>query len=198
MTEAFFAERATAAHFDALADLFRAASCPCFCRFWHFEGTNNAWLDRCANQPEENEGAFREALFGGAPEAMGVVARRPGSPDLAGWAKVSPARAAPKIYDRRLYRGLPCFEGDRARVFVLGCLLVRPALRKQHVSDALIEGAIALARAEGASALEALPRQPKEPVSDEEVWTGVPSLFARHGFEIVHAFEPYPVMRRSF
>ena len=29
--------------------LFDAAGSPCFCRFWHFTGTNNEWLDRCAN-----------------------------------------------------------------------------------------------------------------------------------------------------
>ena len=39
-------EAVTPHHLDALADLFRACESPCFCRYWHFEGDKNAWLER--------------------------------------------------------------------------------------------------------------------------------------------------------
>lgn len=183
-------------HADGLAALFDAAGSPCFCRFWHFAGTNNEWLDRCYNQTGENERQLREALAARSEEARGVVALTPHG-QLVGWLKVAPVAVMKKAYDRRLYKGLPCFDGDRGGVYTLGCFLVHPDHRKRHVTDALVRGAIDLAPAWGARALEAFPRRPKEPVGDDELWTGPMSTFARAGFEEVHAFEPYPVLRRT-
>lgn len=183
-------------HADGLAALFRAASSPCFCRFWHFTGSNNDWLDRCANAASENERELRAALEAHGDEARGVVALERASGALVGWAKVAPVTSMRKAYDRRLYRGLPCFEGDRTGVFALGCLLVHPGQRKRGVSEALVRGAVALAPSWGARALEAFPRRPSEPVSDDELWTGPLSAFTKNGFVEVHAFEPYPVLRR--
>ncbi|MEZ4298766.1 MAG: GNAT family N-acetyltransferase [Polyangiaceae bacterium] len=184
-------------HADGLTALFHAAGSPCFCRFWHFGGTNNDWLDRCANAPGENERELREGLSSGSPEAQGVVAIHAATGTLAGWVKVSPVAAVKKAYDRKLYRGLPCFEGDRTGVFAIGCLLVHPEHRKRAVSTALVRGAVEIAPGWGARALEAFPRRPKEPVRDEELWTGPMGAFEKNGFVEVHAFEPYPVLRRS-
>ena len=102
-----------------------------------------------------------------------------------------------KAYDRRLYRNLPCFAGDRTGVMTIGCLLVHPEHRKRGVSEALVRGAIVFAPSWGARALEAFPRRPKEPVRDDELWTGPMSAFERNGFVEVHAFDPYPVLRRE-
>lgn len=182
---------------DGLALLFQAAASPCFCRFWHFTGTNNDWLDRCANATDENERELREALSAGSDEARGVVAIDVGSGVVAGWMKVAPVAAMKKAYDRRLYRNLPCFEGDRAGVMAIGCLLVHPEHRKRGVSGALVRGAIAIAPSWGARALEAFPRRPKEAVRDDELWTGPMGAFEKNGFAEVHTFEPYPVLRRD-
>ena len=65
------------------------------------------------------------------------------------------------------------------------------------VATALVGGAVRLAPAWGARALEAFPRNPKEPVSDEELWHGPMGAYAAHGFSVVHDFEPYPVLRRE-
>ena len=184
-------------HADGLAALFHAAGSPCFCRFWHFTGTNNDWLDRCANAPGENERELREALASGSPEAQGVVAIERSTGIFAGWMKVAPVPAMKKAYDRRLYRNLPCFEGDRAGVFAIGCFLVHPEHRKRALSTVLVRGVVEIAPSWGARALEAFPRRPKEPVRDDELWTGPMGAFERNGFEEVHAFEPYPVLRRA-
>lgn len=183
------------AHEAGLAALFEAAGSPCHCRFWHFEGSNNAWLERCATAPGQNRADFASALGEGSDEARGVVAVGPEGA-LQGWLKVAPASLMRKLYDRRLYRGLPCFEGDRRGVMVIGCALVHPAHRHTGVATALVAGAVRLAPAWGARALEAFPRRPKEPVSDEELWTGPMGAYARSGFVEVSEFEPYPVLRR--
>lgn len=184
-------------HADGLAALFHAAGSPCFCRFWHFTGTNNDWLDRCANAAGDNERELREALAAGSPEAQGVVALLAATGTVIGWMKVAPAAAVKKAYDRRLYKNLPCFEGDRAGVFAIGCFLVHPDHRKRALSTALVRGAVAIAPSWGARALEAFPRRPKEPVRDDELWTGPMGAFEANGFVEVHTFEPYPVLRRA-
>lgn len=188
-------EAAGPAHAAGLFALFEGAGSPCYCRFWHFEGNNNAWLERCATAAAENRDELEQALADGSDEARGVVARA--GERIVGWLKVAPATVMQKAYARRLYRGLPCFTGDRAGVFLIGCALVHPGNRHQGVATALVRGAVALAPAWGARALEALPRRPREPVSDDELWTGPMGAFTQNGFVEVHAFEPYPVLRRE-
>jgi len=122
----------------------------------------------------------------------GVVAL--GGNDVVGWLKLAPAAAVPKLYAQRVYRRLPCFDGPRDGVLTVGCLLVDPAWRRRGVARALVHGAIAFARAEGARALEAFPRRADE-LRDEEAFTGPFSLFVEAGFQIVHDFQPYPVLR---
>jgi GNAT superfamily N-acetyltransferase len=181
-------------HAAGLAALFEAAGSRCYCRFWHFTGTNNAWLERCGLAPEENRAELEAALAAGSDEARGVVALA--GEALIGWLKVAPAAVMRKAYDRRLYRGLPCFDGDRDGVFLIGCALVHPEHRRRGVATALVAGAVRIAPAWGARALEALPRRPREPVSDEELWTGPAGAFAASGFTEAQAFDPYPVLRR--
>jgi GNAT superfamily N-acetyltransferase len=192
-------------HTRGLVSLFDAAGSPCFCRFWHFNGTNNEWLERCAQAPQENRSELDRALAESNGEARGVVAIHPSgsmsahldSPAVIGWMKVCPAVAVPKIYERRLYRDLPCFSGDRAGIFTIGCVLIHPQHRRQGIATALVQAAVELAPAWGARAIEAFPRRPKEAVHEDELWTGPEGAFAKNGFVEVNSFEPYPVLRRE-
>ena len=183
-------------HLAGLVALFEAAGSPCYCRFWHFEGDNNAWLDRCYNAPSDSRAEFEAALASGSDEARGIVASDERG-DLVGWLKVAPVAAVKKAYARRLYRGLPCFDGDRSGVFLIGCALVHPAHRHRGVANALVAGAVRIAPSWGARALEAFPRRPREPVSDDELWTGPMGVYDNSGFVEVHTFDPYPVLRRE-
>jgi GNAT superfamily N-acetyltransferase len=191
-------EAAGPRHAEGLVALFEAAGSPCYCRFWHFTGTNNAWLERSALAPEESRAELLTAIAERSDEARGIVAIATiGSepPRVVGWLKVAPAAIMTKAYDRRLYRKLPCFDGDREGVLLIACALVHPDHRHRGVASALVGGAVQYATVCGARALEALPRRPKEPVSDEELWTGPMGAFTAHGFEIVNDFDPYPVLR---
>lgn len=182
-------------HTQGLEELFHAAGSPCFCRFWHFSGTNNEWLDVCANAPRENADAFAHALAERTDEARGIVALD-GS-RIVGWLKVAPAFVMRKAYERRFYKQLPVLQGNREGVFLIACALVHPNFRKQGVAKALVGAAIEMAPALGATVLEALPCRPKEAVMDETLWTGPMGAYTVHGFVAVGGFDMYPVLRRT-
>lgn len=183
---------ASAQHASGLKQLFASNGYGCYCRLWHFDGTAREWLARCSQRPEENAAECEQALTAGSPEMMGMVASR--GDEIVGWLKLAPAHVAGKLYGQRLYKDLPCFGGDRQGTYCVGCLLVREDQRHQGVARALLAGAIEQARRWGARALEALPRSDRD-AADVSLMMGPTQLFLAAGFQIVHDFEPYPVLR---
>jgi GNAT superfamily N-acetyltransferase len=133
-----------------------------------------------------------EALAAGSPETCGIVALEEGR--VVGWLKLAEARVMQKLYDQRVYRRLPCFEGPREGVYTVGCLLVEPGHRRRGVATVMLNAAVEYAELRGGTAIEAFPRR-AEGTRDEEVWTGPFPLFERCGFVIVNDFAPYPVLR---
>jgi len=176
---------------EPLARLFDRAESSCFCRYFHFEGDNNAWLARLFHEPDAN----RRELIAHArdPVLTGVVATLPDGTAV-GWMKLEAAKSLPKLYAQRTYRALPCFEGPRAGVLTVGCFLVDPAWRRRGVARALLRAGLDLARAEHMSAVEAFPRR-AEGAPDEQLFTGPLALFTSAGFEIVSDQTQYPVLR---
>lgn len=178
-------------HAEALAQLFERTGSPCFCRWWHFSGDKNAWLDRCYNAPEKSRGELIDAV--GSPQGTGIVAVEDDA-RVVGWMKLARAEDVPKLYDQRLYKGLPCFAGDRQGVLTVGCFLVDEAQRRSGIAGGLLGAAIDWAKAHHAVAIEAFPRR-ADILAPEEMWTGPFELYRRAGFEVVNEFAPYPVLR---
>lgn len=188
-------EAAGPRHAPGLVALFQRTESPCFCRWWHFEGDKNAWLDRCANRPGESRAELERALTEGNGQAQGTVALDD-QDQVIGWMKVTPASSVPKLFEQRLYKGLPCLNGPRDGVWVIGCFLIDEAWRRQGVAGALLDAGIALAQRSGASSLEAFPRRADD-VPAEGLWTGPFALYRARGFEVVHELAQYPVLRLS-
>jgi GNAT superfamily N-acetyltransferase len=174
-----------------LLALFEASHSSCFCRYWHFTGNKNEWLDRCAHRPEENAAELAAAVTSGAPGGRGLVALIDGA--CVGWLKLTPRAAVPKLRSLPVYRSLDL--GPEDTTYAIGCMLVHPSFRRRGVARALVEAAPAAARAWGALAVEAYPRRSPHPLSDEEAWQGPEKLFADAGFIAVHDDGPYPVLR---
>jgi len=181
-------------HAAGLTALFASNGYGCFCRFWHFEGTARDWLERCAQRPDENRSEMLAALAEGSPQMYGLVACREG--EVVGWLKLAPATTLHKLYGQRLYKGLASLAGPREGVFTVACLLVREDVRHRGVARALLAGAIAEAPRWGARALEAFPRSDPE-LADAALMLGPTQFFLSAGFEVVHDFYPYPVLRRT-
>ena len=179
-------------HTAALLSLFERTGTPCHCQYWHFSGDKNAWLDRLFHAPEQNRDAFIESLADSPAELRGVVALV--GAKAVGWLKLCPAERVPKLYDQRLYRGLPALSGPREGVLTVGCLLVDEEFRRRGVARALVEQAVVLAESRGARCIEAFPRR-SDQAGPAELWTGPFSIFEQAGFKIVSDFAPYPVLR---
>lgn len=182
-------------HLRGVIDLFEAAACPCFCRYWHFEGDKNEWLERCSIGHGNNEREFAEAAARGSDEASGVVAIE--GDLVVGWAKVAPADRLAKLRAQRYYRGLPQLVGDRPGAHAIGCMLVRPSHRRRGVGVALARAAVAFARDAGARWLEAFPRVVTAPVADEELWMSTHEALLAAGFQAWAGEAPYPVLRHD-
>lgn len=191
-------ERAGARHAVLLSRLFEAAGSGCFCNYWHFEGDKNAWLETCFLHPERNRAALEARLS--EAELCGVVAYDAESTELVGWLKVTRATGVPRLYEQRVYRNLPCFQGDsasRREVYAIGCWYVSESHRGSGIARQLLQAAIQAVREAAGSALEAFPRAlPEgEKLRPDELLMGPEPLFLEAGFSPVSDFRPYPVLR---
>ncbi len=174
------AHRLERRHLAGLRELFQRASCPCHCRYWHFDGTKNDWLMRCATSPDDNADAFDADFERGDDAAQGVVVVA--GEDVVGWLKLAPRAAVPKLRQLPVYRNLPL--GDDADVWSIGCMLVDPARRGRGVARLLVAAAARLSRAAG-KILEAYPT--RSAPGPEDAWRGPHELFVELGFT---PFEP--------
>jgi GNAT superfamily N-acetyltransferase len=179
-------------HSARLRALFEASGSACFCRYWHFEGTKNEWLERCADRPEENQAELERGLADGDPTARGLVAID--NDEVVGWMKLTSRAAVPKLRALPVYRSLDL--GPEATTFSIGCFLVDVRHRRRGVARALVAAAPRFARAWGALAIEAYPRRSPDALHDEEAWQGPEALYTKLGWEVVHDVAPYPVYRK--
>jgi GNAT superfamily N-acetyltransferase len=182
-------------HREALGRLFASSGYGCYCRYWHFTDGPREWQIRCAQTPELNAAEFDERFVLGGEDVRGLVALAPDG-EIVGWLKLAPAGSVQKIYDQRLYKGLPCFGGDRSGVFTIACVQVREDWRRRGVARALMQRAVEVAPSWGARSIEAFPRRDAD-MSDASLMMGPLSVFEELGFEVVRDFTPYPVLRKQ-
>lgn len=183
---------AGAADEDALLALFGRAGVACHCRYWHFEGTKNEWLERTAFRPELNAAelacAIREER---AADGRGVIVDEGAT--VVAWGKLFPKAEARKLLKQGPYNAYS--QTHTPDTWCLGCVLVDPARRREGIARALVGGLADAGRALGAKAIEAFPRVGHGPVADEELWMGIAAHLEAHAFRVVSGEAPYPVYR---
>lgn len=128
----------------------------------------------------------------------GVLAYVDGTP--AGWSRVMPRTAVPLVQKNRALRRI---IDDDARVWWITCFAVDRRHRNIGVATALLDAAVAHARAHGATALEGHPVDTSalkaERVGAAALFTGTMRTFLACGFhEIGRTYPSRPVMRRDF
>ncbi len=181
------------AHLAAFEGLFHASGSACFCRYWHFAGDKNAWLERCALAEGESLREQSDAVLSGADEARGLLAFDGAL--AVGWMKLTPRAAVPKLRRLPVYRALDL--GPDAGVFAIGCFLVHPEHRGRGVARALLAAADAHVRAWGGHAIEAYPRRTSEPMHPEQAMQGPLATLLAQGYVEVGGEAPYPVLRKA-
>ena len=91
------------------------------------------------------------------------------------------------------------FAAGRADSLCATCVwgTVRKGYRRQGITAALIAAAVRVAKRANAPALEAYPVDTTVPGHTRNLFLGVASVFAQHGFQVVVRRRPdRPVMRR--
>ncbi|TFD28367.1 GNAT family N-acetyltransferase [Cryobacterium cryoconiti] len=163
----------TPAHdFADMATMFEPKnpeSSVCWCLSWRLGSAENRELRGAARADKVRELCSREL-------APGVLAHSDG--EVAGWAGIAPrAELHPFAHSRKIP------HLDELPVWSLWCLRVRPGYRKQGVTRALIDGAVAYARASGAPVVESYPvDNAGQRVDLTMAYVGTRSMFERAGF----------------
>ena len=169
----------------ALEDLFgKAGACNgCWCMYWRIGSDYNK------RPRDKNKAALRRIIKRGPPPGLLAF-----DGDLAvGWCEVCPREDLPHLDDTRLLKRI-----DDKPVWSIACFFIRRGYRKRGVTSALIEQAIRVARQAGAPAIEAYPVDTRVPEAPGNLYTGIASTFARHGFKTVaRRVKHRPVMRRG-
>jgi GNAT superfamily N-acetyltransferase len=180
--------------------------------YWRLDGPAFS-----AGKGAGNRDAFRALVTSG--HARGVLAWAPDDPGTAvGWCAVGPRDDYGRILrSRALQRsgGVEAVEGGGPRsarsgsdveagspragasVWSLNCFYIPASRRRQGVARALLDGAVQLAFASGATEVEAYPVVPATPGKDVPAtfaWTGPVGMFEAAGFRRVASSGKRPVV----
>jgi len=175
---------ASAAEWDALADLFGPRGCGgCWCMWWR--------LSRREFARRKGEGT-RRALKrlverGPAPGILAFDGER-----AVGWCCVGPRESFPLLERSRVLARV-----DDEPVWSIVCFFVRRDHRRQGLSRRLLAAAVSYAASRGARVVEAYPIDADRGQPDAFVYTGLVPAFASNGFvEVARRSPRRPVMRR--
>jgi len=174
----------TTQRWDDLEDLFGPRGCGgCWCMWWR--------LKRSTFEEQKGEGN-RQALKAivEAGQVPGLLAYAAGQP--VGWCALAPRESYPTLEQSRILKRV-----DDRPVWSVVCFFVRRSYRRQGVTAALLQAAVAYAREQGGSTIEGYPVEPRQgQAPDAFVYTGLASTFRRLGFvEGLRRSETRPIMR---
>jgi ribosomal protein S18 acetylase RimI-like enzyme len=171
----FRIEPLTDATWEPLAALFREGGDPrmCWCQFWRLRSKDFAPL----KVPQLRERLHEQAESDQPPGLVALEGDR-----AVGWTSVAPL----DHYQRIVYSKVIPRVDDRP-VWSIVCFAVSQTARDRGVGRALLDGAVAFARARGAMTIEAYPLdlEPGERIPANAAYTGTLSMFERAGFRVV-------------
>ncbi len=179
MTDNLAIVPASLAVWPLIVDLFAAGGDPrwCWCQYWRKPGSN--WTNTTADGNRLDLEA-RIPPPGSADEAVapGLVALRDGV--AVGWVGLGPREGFPRLERSRT---LPMLPGEA--IWSINCFVVAKAARRGGIATALLDAALAYARAHGAGVVEGYPvRGDGTRLAPGVVYTGTASMFERAGFTV--------------
>lgn len=149
----------------------------CQCQWWTISAAEFRESTRA-----EKEGMLRAEMTSDPPPGLVAYA----DSDAAGWVRVGPRTAQPRLLRTRLVRDHSPEPLDDPSVWAISCFAVRKEHRRTGLMAGLVDAAVEHARTNGARVVEAYPFDPsvkKRP--SNELYRGVLSVFTAAGFEVV-------------
>jgi len=126
--------------------------------------------------------------LGVVPGLLGYESGRP-----VGWISLGPRADYAKLARSPVMKPV-----DGKAVWSIVCFFVDAQARHRGIADALLAAALAWARAQGATLVEAYPWDRVAKKSDDSLWFGTKTMFDRVGFvEVARRKPARPVMRRA-
>ena len=179
----------TPARWQDFEAVFRAPGCAvargCWCMYYRESGRQEG-VPGLSPAAARHAAMQRLAATGPAP---GLIGYRDGMP--VGWVSLGPREYFPRLRRSPVARPL-----DDRKAWSIVCFVVPKPHRRQGIAAGLLQAAIAHARREGATLLEAYPIDRPGPARDDALWNGTKSLFDRAGFAEGARRKPgRPVMR---
>lgn len=155
---------------------------PCYCMFFHFEGTNDAWAQFCESGGSRD--AQIERISGGG--LRGYLAYSDDT--VAGWLNAAPRSHYPKLDSF-------CPIDDPETTGNLTCFVIAPSYRRRGVARALLDAACAQFARDGLTVAEAFP--PIDADGDADNFRGPRALYERAGFTVASQLPRHYQMRRA-
>ncbi|KAA9143550.1 GNAT family N-acetyltransferase [Microbacterium lushaniae] len=149
----------------------------CQCQWWTMTASQFRETSR-----EQKADAWRAEMSETPPP--GLVAYVDGAP--AGWVRVGPRTAQPRLTRTRLVTGSSPEPIDDPAVWAVSCFVVRKEYRRSGLMPQLLDAAVRHARDAGARVLEGYPfdlSARKRP--SNELYRGVLSVFTDAGFAVI-------------
>ncbi len=159
----------------------------CYCMAYRRSGKRE--LPAGIGYSEANKRELKALVDRGiVPGLLGYEDGRP-----VGWVSLGPREDYAKLERSPVMKPV-----DAKPVWSIVCFFVDANARRRGVADALLRGAIAWARSNGVTLLEAYPCDKPLRVRDDSLWFGSKPMFDRAGFTEVARRKPTrPVMRKT-
>lgn len=173
-----------------LEALFNAKGCSvargCWCMYYRRSGARGP-LPSGTTAAQANRADLKKLTRGDTPP--GLIGYRGKVP--VGWVSLGPRKDYAKLQRSPVMKPV-----DEQPVWSIICFVVPAEHRGQGVARALLDGAIAYAKKQGATLLEAYPVDKSGRSDDDAMWFGAKSMYDAAGFEEVARRKPQrPVVR---
>ena len=173
-----------------LETIFKAKGCSvarcCWCMAYRLSGSRGP-LPPGMTRAQANRAGLKALVNDGRPP--GLIGYRGKVP--VGWVSVGPREEYAKLKRSPVMKAV-----DEKPVWSVVCFVVPAEHRGQGVARALLEAAVAYARKQGATLVEAYPVDKPARSKDEYMWFGAKSMYDKAGFKEVARRKPQrPVVR---